>query len=110
MEGGVFLLPKNVVRSPVDELVMIDNAVISDRKKIKLRVLDSEGVPIEIVFKRSGRKGREHEFLFAVFRPVAGGYSFCIEQGYHTNIKRIKQYLFHKYIKQDESEVVENGT
>lgn len=103
-------MPKYVVRSPVDELVMIDNAMVRSRKKIKLRVLDSEGVPLEIVFKQSEREGREHEFLFAVFRPIVGGYSSCIEQGYHRDIKRIKQYLFHKYIEREESEVVSNGT
>lgn len=104
------MLSKNVVRSPVDKLLLMDDAMISDRKKIKLRVLDSEGVPLEIVFKQSEREGREHEFLFAVFRPIVGGYSSCIEQGYHRDIKRIKQYLFHKYIEREESEVVSNGT
>lgn len=98
-QRGVFLLLRNRNKEAMNASVKMNNSMLKDKKKIKLRVYDSNHVPLEIIFKQSDRKGQEHEFLFAVFRPVVSGHSYCIEQGYHTDMKRIKQYLYHKYIK-----------
>ncbi|RKJ17756.1 hypothetical protein D7X33_46355 [Butyricicoccus sp. 1XD8-22] len=70
--------------------------------KIVLKHKDSNNQPMEIVIKKSDtRKG---QYLLAVFTSFGKGW-LCKESGYHSDIKRIEQYLLNKYfIRQKEVE------